>query len=316
MTAATSRVPILVVMGPTATGKTELAVELCERFGGEIVGADSVQVYRHCDIGSGKPQPDELRGIRHHLIDIAEPDQPLDAAQFARLADAAIDDIARRGHVPVVAGGTGLWLRALLLGLVELPAVDSDLRLELERRFRDRGGEVMHQELARVDPLSAAAIHPHDQLRIVRALEVYAQTGKALGAMRREHGLGAPRYSLLGLCLDLPQPLYQSVVAQRIERMVAVGLEREVRGLLSCFGPDIRALGAVGYRQMTQYVQGELPAAEVAMAMVRATVHYAKRQRNWFRTDRTVSVCVDPRSARASAVMKRIAAHLGASPPA
>lgn len=309
-----SDVPIVVIMGPTATGKTDLAIELCERFNGEIVGADSVQVYRYCNIGAGKPKPNELRGVRHHLIDVADPDEALDAAHFARLADAAITDVARRGRVPVVVGGTGLWLRALVLGLVDLPAVDPALRSSLESQFQERGGEAMYRDLARIDPLSAAKIHPHDQVRLVRALEVYAQTGKPLGTLRKEHALGAPRYPFIGLCLDLPQAMYQAVVTRRIERMVGAGLEAEVRMLLSRFGPNIRALGAVGYRQMLQCVQGELPAHDVVAAMVRATGQYARRQRNWFRGERTVSLRVNPGTARERDVMQRIATHLS-SPP-
>jgi tRNA dimethylallyltransferase len=170
MNASGERPPIVVLAGPTGVGKTRLALELCRDIGGEIVGADSVQVYRGFDIGSGKPSAAELGGVVHHLLDVVDPDQPIDAARFARLADQAIGEIAARGHVPVVVGGTGLWLRALLRGLVEVPAVDAALRARLEQEWRSLGGEEMHRRLARVDPLTAARVHAGDMVRVVRAL--------------------------------------------------------------------------------------------------------------------------------------------------
>ena len=314
--AAASRPPIVTIVGPTAAGKTTLAIDLCERLGGEIVGADSVQVYRHCDIGSGKPTREELRGIAHHLIDIVDPNTAIDAAQFAQLADRAIEDVASRGHLPIVVGGTGLWLRALLLGLAELPAVDAQLRAQLEEHFLREGASAMHRKLAEVDPISAATIHPNDQLRVVRALEVHAQTGTPLGEIRRAHALGGPRYPILGLYVDLPLALYRAVVVQRVRTMLAAGFEREVRDLLDRYGADIRALGAVGYRQMRDYVLQARSDSDLSSEVcveadiVRATEQYARRQRNWFRSDQTINLRLDPAEARNAITLNAIQRHL------
>jgi tRNA dimethylallyltransferase len=280
-----SRPPIVAVVGPTATGKTALALWLARALGGELVGADSVQVYRGFDIGSAKPTEDELQGVAHHLIDCAEPDAPLDAAQYAALADRAIESIAGRGGLPIVVGGTGLWLRALWRGLVRLPAVDPALRAELNAAWLRLGPLAMHARLAKLDPASAQAIHPNDQLRVVRALEIHAQTGRALGDLRRAHALGSPRYPLWVLHVDLPRVHLAARVQGRTQSMLARGFSEEVRGLLRRFGPGLRALESVGYRQMCRHVLEDEPLERTEQAIVHATLQYARRQRTWFAGD-------------------------------
>lgn len=301
---------IITVVGPTATGKTALAVELCHQLGGEIVGADSVQVYRHCDIGSGKPTADELQGIPHHLLDVLDPDQPIDAATFATLADKAIAQTVARGKHPIVVGGTGLWLRALLQGLVDLPPVDPELRQTLEHEWQQVGAAAMHHKLSTVDPEAAGAIHPNDQLRVVRALEVYQQTGKPLGALRKAHALGTPRYRIFGVCLDLPLPLYKSTVTRRVQQMLHAGLVAEVQVLLDRFGPEVRALSSVGYKQIKAHLQGAYELPQATEEMIRATEQYARRQRNWFRSDRTINLRTDPAQARSAATLDQLRRHL------
>lgn len=228
-----ARAPIVVIAGMTGAGKTDLALALARRLDAELVGADSVQVYRGFDIGSAKPTKDELRGIAHHLIDVVDPDEAIDAARYAELADAAIADVARRGRVPIVVGGTGLWLRALLRGLVALPAPDPKIRGELEAEADRVGAPALHARLITLDPRAAGAIHPNDRLRIVRALEVHAQTGEPIGELRAKHALGAPRHDALVLLIDRPRDEMTARMEARTTSMLARGLLDEVRALLA-----------------------------------------------------------------------------------
>jgi tRNA dimethylallyltransferase len=276
---------LLVVTGPTASGKTALAVRLAELFHAELVGADSVQVYRGFDIGSSKPTPAELRAVPHHLIDVRDPSEPLDAAEFAALADAAIAEIWRRGKRAIVVGGSGLWLRALLRGLVEAPDVDPALRARLEDEARAEGSMRLHARLAQVDPDAAAQIHPNDRVRIVRALEVYEQTGQALGQLRRTHALGAPRYRALRLVLTLSPDELTTRIRARCNEMLERGFADEVRGLIARHGRELRALGAVGYRELVAHVCDGTSIEECARAIERSTRIYARRQRTWLKNE-------------------------------
>lgn len=278
-------VPLLVVTGPTASGKTALALELARRFGGELVGADSVQVYRGFDIGSSKPTAEELQGIPHHLLDVREADAPLDAAEFAELADAAIAEVRQRGHVPIVVGGSGLWLRALLRGLVRVPPVDPALRARLDEEARTLGAPALHARLKEVDPLAAADIHPNDRVRIVRALEVFEQTGTAMGALRAAHALGAPRYRSLRVVLDLPPDELAARIEARTTEMIARGFADEVRALVARYGRTARPLGAVGYREMVEHVCDGVALEETVRRINQATRVYARRQRTWLNNE-------------------------------
>ena len=301
---------IVALVGPTGVGKTAIAVALCEQLGGEIVGADSVQVYRGFDIGAGKPSAEELRGVRHHLLDVLAPDEDIDAARYAQLADAAIAEVAGRGKLPVVVGGTGLWLRALLRGLVELPKVDVALRTRLEREFDADGPERMHARLRAVDPLSAGHVHPSDRLRVVRALEVHAQTGRALGELRAQHALGAPRYPAHVIALDLPVPHWRNLIAARARAMFERGFVAEVQALVARHGADARALRAVGYRQVVEGLQAGEPGAEIERRVVAATHTYGRRQRNWFRGDPSVRERLAPNEVLRSEVVERLRAFV------
>jgi tRNA dimethylallyltransferase len=277
--------PLLVVTGPTASGKTALAVTLAEYLGGELIGADSVQVYRGFDIGSSKPSAQELRGVPHHLLDVREANEPLDAAEFAALADAAIAEVQDSGKLPIVVGGSGLWLRALLRGLVEAPDVDPSLRAQLDADAEQHGMPALHARLRAVDPDAAAAIHPNDRVRIVRALEVHMQTGKALGALRKEHALGAPRYRALRLVLDLPPDALSERIHARTEHMIAQGFASEVHGLVARLGRGVRPLSAVGYREMLAHVCDGVSLDDTKRAIDRATRIYARRQRTWLKNE-------------------------------
>lgn len=281
--------PLLVIAGPTATGKTAAAIALAHHFGGELVGADSVQVYRGFDIGSAKPVADELGGIRHHLLDVLDPDQDVDAVAYAKLADAAIRDIGVRGRLPIVVGGTGLWIRALVRGLVDVPPVDQGVRQRLEKVAAAQGAPALHAKLAEIDPVSANAVHPNDALRIVRALEVYEQTGTPFGTLRAEHALGEPRYRAALIVLDMDREEHDRVIESRAQRMLDAGWIEEVRALRARWGDEIRPFGSVGYRELLAHVRDEVPLEETLRRIRKSTRVYARRQRTWFNGEPGVS---------------------------
>jgi tRNA dimethylallyltransferase len=305
-----SETVLIVLAGPTGVGKTRIAVELCRRLGGEIVGADSMQVYRGFDIGSGKPSRAELAGVRHHLVDILEPEQPIDAASFTKLADAAIDEVTARARTPFVVGGTGLWLRALLRGLLQLPAVDPTLRARLEQEWLELGASAMHARLREVDPRTAAAVHASDRLRVVRALEVHDQTGHALGELRAAHGLGRPRYRALMLVLDLPSAGWRAAIAERARGMFARGWVAEVEALITRYGSALKPLRSVGYRQIAAGLNDGCAQQEIELRVVQATHLYGKRQRNWFRTDPSVDLRVQADAVLEPAMLATLRDHL------
>ena len=281
---ATPDAPLIVVAGPTASGKSALALRLARERGGEIVSCDSQQVYRGLDLGTAKPSAAERAAVPHHLLDVADPRESYSAAEFARAARLALDDIRARGRLAIVAGGTGLYLRALLHGLFEGPSRDEALRARLERIASRRGDARLHRLLARVDPAAARRIAPRDRVRVVRALEVYFRTGRPISEEHR--GGGAPlagfRPFLVGLAPDRAR--LRDAVAARTRRMLADGLVDEVRGLLAAGVPaDAWPLQAIGYRQAMAVVRGERTEAQAELEIVAATMRFAKRQMTWFR---------------------------------
>lgn len=283
-TAAGNPVPLLVVVGPTASGKSALALRAAEASGGEIVGADSVHVYRRFDIGSGKPTPQERARVRHHLVDIAEPDAPIDAAEFAALADAAIADIVSRGRSAIVCGGTFLWVRALLYGLAPSPGADDAVRARHRRVVEAEGRPALHAELARVDPRIAARLSPNDFVRVSRALEVYELTGKPMSDFQEEHGFREPRYRarLVGIRWTMDE--LTARITERVDGMFRAGLLDEVRGLVASGYGDARAMGSVGYRQVKEALdRGTIDETALREEIVRATRVFARRQRTWLR---------------------------------
>jgi tRNA dimethylallyltransferase len=303
--------PILVIAGSTATGKTAAAIEIARQLGGELVGADSVQVYRGFDIGSAKPSAAELRGVAHHLIDVFDPNQEVDAMAYAALGDAAIRDIVGRGRFPIVVGGTGLWIRALIRGLVDVPAVDRVIRKRLEEAAMKDGAPALHARLGQVDPISAKAIHPNDSLRIVRALEVYEQTGMPLGALRAEHALGQARYRALLIVLELEHESHGAVIEDRARRMLEAGWVDEVRSLRERWGDEIRPFGSVGYREVLEHIREDVPFEETVRRIRKSTRIYARRQRTWFRSEPGVSWRSESAELRKPSSLERIARELG-----
>ena len=277
---------ILVIVGPTASGKTRLAVELAKAHNGEVVSADSMQIYRRMDIGTAKPTAEEMDGIPHHMIDVADPEEDFSVARYVELASACVDDILSRGKLPIVAGGTGLYVDSLLSGRTFAAfSPESSLRRELEEELAERGGEAMLAELAKVDPEAAARLHPNDHKRIVRALEVYHSTGKTISEHNRETQALPPRYEALTIGLNVQDraDLWERIDA-RVDQMAANGLEREVRELLSSgLSPACTAMQAIGYKEFVAAVEGTMTWREAEELVKLRSRQYAKRQLTWFR---------------------------------
>ena len=274
---------LVTICGPTASGKTALAVELAEKLDAEIVSADSQQCYRGLDAGTAKPSPEERSRARHHLLDVADPEEQLDAARFVQLADAAIADISARGKRVIVAGGTGLWIRALLRGLLDAPGASPELRAALREDFERLGVPALHARLVQIDPGAAARILPNDRVRIERALEVHALSGRPLSELQREHRFAQARYEALLSFLDPPREVLRQRIEARTRRMFADGsLRRETEWLLSRGAG--KALKIIGYGEMAEALRtGNFAAAEERTKA--RTRQYAKRQRTWFARD-------------------------------
>ena len=290
------------MVGPTAAGKSALALRLGLERGGEIVSCDSLQVYRGLDLGSAKATVDERRLVPHHLLDVADPDQEFSAAEYARRARAALEGIAARGALPIVAGGTGLYLRALLHGLFEAPPRDETLRRRLEELGSRFGDARLHRLLARIDPEAAARIAVRDRVRVVRALEVYRGTRRRLSDHHRAAPDPLTGFSVRVLVIDPPRDALRAAVERRTGEMFEGGFLDEVAGLLRRgYGPELRPLRAIGYRQAVDVLSGRCAPEEAQRDIVAATMRYAKRQRTWFRHQTEAVWCADAAEGHARA---------------
>lgn len=277
---------VIVVCGPTGIGKTRTAIELARRFDGEIVGADAMQIYRRLDIGTAKPTPEEQARVRHHMVDIVDPDRPYDAARYAADAERVIRKLHARGRIPIIAGGTGLYIKALIYGLFDAHPPEPECRRRLEALADRRGNAYLHAELAACDPDAAQRIHVNDRFRIIRALETYRTTGRTISALRAAHRFATPRLAAFKLGLTLPREALYARIDRRVDRMVADGLLEEVRSLLAQgYGADLKAMQSIGYRHMTAYIRGEVDWPETLRLLKRDTRRYAKRQFTWFKAD-------------------------------
>jgi tRNA dimethylallyltransferase len=278
---------VLVLVGPTAIGKTELSFSLAEYFNCEIISMDSVQVYRFMDIGSAKPGREERKRVRHHLIDIVDPDEQYSAASFVRDCLRAVENICNRGKTPLITGGTGLYLSCLINGLFETVHVKSEVREALKTDLRAKGLATLHQELATVDPLSAKRIHPNDRQRILRGLEIYRATGIPWSEHLRQQKERGPavRFSRL-YCIGLEcerQLLYRRI-DRRAEQMLDQGLVEEVTCLREMgYGPELASMQSIGYRHVNKYLDGDYDLTSMVSDLARDTRRYAKRQMTWFR---------------------------------
>ena len=275
---------LIAVVGPTATGKTALAVALARAIDGEIVGADSRQVYRRLDIGTAKPTPDERALAPHHLLDVVDPDEPFSLAEYLELATAALEDIWARGRQPLLVGGSGQYVWALLEGwtVPRLPP-QRELRRSLEERAEREGAEALHRELAHVDPQAAAGIDPRNVRRVIRALEVYQTTGRPISFWQEK---APPSWDTLVLGLACPRDeLYRRIDA-RVDGMMQAGLVDEVQGLLTMgYSRELPSMSGIGYREVCQYLAGELDLSAAAARIKTATHRLARQQATWFRRD-------------------------------
>ena len=282
-----TKTPVLVLAGPTAVGKTALSLHLSRQFDCEIVSMDSMQVYRFMDIGTAKASIEERQLVPHHLIDIRNPDEQYDAAQFVRDATRAIQDIAHRGKIPLLTGGTGLYLSALINGLFDQVEVSDQIRSSMKTRLREEGRERLHQELTRIDPESGARIHPNDTQRIVRGLEIYYSSGvtwtQHLHQQARENRVAAlPDMLLIGLHCE--RAVLNERIQLRTSQMMSEAFAQEVHQLLDKgYEPSLPSMQAIGYRHMLNYLADKWTLAEATEILIKDTRHYAKRQMTWFR---------------------------------
>lgn len=284
---------LVVIVGPTAAGKTRLAIDLATKVGGEIVSADSQQVYIGMDIGTGKASAAERAAVPHHLLDVVRPDEEMTAARFATLADAAIADIAARGRPVVVCGGTGLYVRILRFGLFDAPPGDPDLRAELAAVDVAE----LHARLAAADPAAAARIDRNDRKRITRALEVLALTGTPMSEHQRRHDFRSlePRYPMRVVGLRPPREALYARIDARVDQMIAAGLEDEVRALRAAgFRPPLRSQQAIGYAELHAALDGAIDRARAIELIKRNSRRYARRQLAWYRGDPSVAWSEDP----------------------
>lgn len=282
------RPPVVVVTGPTGSGKSSLAIELAERFEGEIINADSMQVFRHMDIGSAKPSVEERQRVPHHLFDIVDPDEPYSAGRYAEEARAAAAMIHARGHVVFLTGGTGLYIRAFLDGLIKTEVVDPGLRKRLEdeqaRAAEEGDPDRLHRRLREFDAKAAEKIHPNDVRRTVRALEILEQSGERASSVREAHGFRDRPFRVLHLSIDPGREALTKRIEARAEAMLEAGLLREVRGLRERgYTADLKPMQAIGYRHMQPVVDGSDTLANALEAIKTDTRRFARRQRTWIR---------------------------------
>jgi tRNA dimethylallyltransferase len=277
--------PLLVIAGPTASGKSALAIRAALAMGAEIISADSQQVYRHFDIGTAKPSAQELAQVPHHLVSVVEPTELFSAVRFQTLADAAISDAHGRGKRVVVVGGTGLYLRVLLHGVVAAPPGQPQLRSQLEADAVAQGRAAMHARLAAVDPQTAAWVKPTDLVRIIRALEIHALTGQPASQWRAEHAFAQARYKFQMVVLAPPRDALYAAINARTKEMFARGLVAEARALVARGFRDAAPMGSVGYAQALAVIEGGMSEDEAILQTAQATRHYAKRQLTWFRKE-------------------------------
>jgi tRNA dimethylallyltransferase len=283
------RPKIVIILGATAVGKSEVALSLAESVTAEIVNADSQQVYRHMDIGTGKPSKADRERVRHHLIDIVAPDEEFNAALFRRLATESIQQIHAKGRNVIVCGGTGLYLKALTHGLFEGPGQDGQVRKALEQEIEDNGLTHLYQRLQKLDPTVVSTIHPNDRQRIIRALEVFQLTRRPMSEWQKEHGFRENPFDILKIGLLRERAELYDLINLRSERMIESGLLEEVRGLVARgFDLDLKPLRSVGYRQMGQVLRGVQGMDDAMEEMKQETRHLAKRQLTWFRRDEEI----------------------------
>ena len=277
---------LIAIVGPTASGKSQVAIDIASRINAEIISADSMQIYRYMDIGTGKPSPEDRRRIPHHLLDIIFPDKTYSAANYKERARGVIDALQKREKNILVAGGTGLYIKALLRGLFPSPGANQSLRQELWEKADRLGRAFLWHELKEVDPTSASRLHPNDMLRIIRALEIYRQTGIPLSHWQQKHAFQDCPYEVLKIGLMREREDIYRRIENRVDHMVRRGIGEEVRSLLNMgYGRHLKSMQGLGYKRMVEYLCGERGFEEAIHLIKQETKAYAKRQLTWFRSD-------------------------------
>ncbi len=283
---ARQRRPLVVLLGPTAVGKSRVGAQVAQYFGTEVLTADSRQVYRGMDIGTDKPTVDERQGVPHRLIDLADPAEIFNTGWYRRAALAEIDRLYGENRLPFVVGGTGLYIRTLVRGLCPAPPSDPEVRAELIQMSREQGRDRLHAELIRVDPETAARLHPNDEAKVMRALEVYRLSGQPMSAVQRDHGFQEAPFSTLLIGLQRSKEELYRRIEERIDWQLAHGMVQETRALLDRgYRRDGGAMTGLGYRQVAAHVSGECDYAEMVRLFKRDTRRFAKRQMTWFRKE-------------------------------
>jgi tRNA dimethylallyltransferase len=281
-----SKPNIIVICGPTGLGKTAVSIELAIELHGEIIGADSMQIYRYMDTGTAKPTLDEQARVPHHLIDIVDPDEPFDAAMFAKMAGEMIMKLHIEGIVPFVVGGTGLYIKALVHGLSHAGPADTNIRKCLKEAELLHGSGFLYEKLSKCDPVAAESIHPNDTYRIIRALEVYEATGMAISQYSKDHGFEKRRFDVLKIGLHMEREALYDRINQRVDAMIGEGLVDEVNMLLGRgYSEDLKSMQSIGYRHMVDFIKGRITWEEAVRTLKRDTRRYAKRQMTWFKAD-------------------------------
>lgn len=277
---------VVVIAGPTASGKTRLSVKLALALGGEIVNADAMQVYRGMDIGTAKPTAEERKGVAHHLLDVVDPDEEFNAAIYRSMALPLIEEISSKGTNCLVVGGSGLYIKSLLGGLFECPPKDPVLRESLRNECEVLGTKKLHERLRRLDPQSASKIHPNDRVRIIRAIEVIRLANRLPSDLSSEHGFADRKLNALTLCLEVDRETLYHRINERTVSMAKGGLKAETEMLLKRgYSPDLKPMKAIGYRHMIKHLEGSSTIEETIREIQRDTRRYSKRQLTWFRAD-------------------------------
>ena len=277
---------LICIVGPTAVGKTEIAIQLAQHLNAEIVSLDSRQIYRGMDIGTAKPTLDQQRAVHHHLIDCVGVDQPFSVAEYQRLADTAIAEIRGREKRAMAVGGAGLYFRGIIDGLFDGPGADAEIRAKLQREADEHGNVALHERLRRCDPEAANRVHPNNRVRVIRALEVYELTGKPISVLQGQWKTDEPRYPFRAFGLNMPREVLYQRIEERVDRMVEAGLIEEVKGLLNQGYPrNCVAMQSFGYKELIDYLDGKRTFDEAIALLKQNTRRFAKRQLTWFRND-------------------------------
>jgi tRNA dimethylallyltransferase len=277
---------VVILLGPTGVGKSQLAIEWAEELGGEIISADSMQVYRYMDIGTAKPTLDDQKRVKHHLIDLVTPDQPFHAALYRTLGRKTIDQLYQDKKRIWVVGGTGLYIKTLLQGLFSSPKIDPQMKEDLKQEGKEKGADVLYERLRKVDPQTASQLHPHDLFRIIRALEVFDSTGVPISFYREQHRFGERPYVTFKIGLEVDRERLYPRIEERVDQMLEKGFLKEVERLMEMgYGRELKPMQSLGYKQMVQFLLKEIGWDEAVRQMKRDTRHYAKRQWTWFTAD-------------------------------